>query len=37
MFDRLEDLLRHYEELMMDLNDPSLALNQERYRKLMKE
>ena len=37
MFDRLEDLLRTYEELMEELNDPALAQDQTRYRRLMKE
>ncbi len=37
MFDRLEDLVRRYEELMLELNDPSIANDQERFRRLMKE
>lgn len=37
MFDRLEDLLKRYEELMLELNDPSIANDQTRFRKLMKE
>ena len=37
MFDRLEDLLKHYEELMLELNEPSVADDQKRFRKLMKE
>ena len=37
MFDRLEDLVRRYEELMLELNDPSIANDQNRFRKLMKE
>lgn len=37
MFDRLEDLLQRFEELMLELNDPSIANDQERFRKLMKE
>ncbi len=37
MFDRLDDLLRRYEELMLELNDPSIANDQVRFRKLMKE
>ena len=37
MFDRLEDLLRHYEELMQEMNDPSLASDQTRYKRIMKE
>ncbi len=37
MFDKLDDLLRRYEELMLELNDPSIANDQIRFRKLMKE
>ena len=37
MFDRLEDILIHYEELMLELNNPSVAEDQNRFRKLMKE
>jgi peptide chain release factor 1 len=37
MFDRLEDILMHYEELMNSLNDPFVANDQKRFRKLMKE
>jgi len=37
MFDKLEDLLISYEEIMSELNEPAVAGNQERYRKLMKE
>ncbi|MBD5466432.1 MAG: peptide chain release factor 1 [Lachnospiraceae bacterium] len=37
MFDRLEDLLIRFEELMGELNEPDVANNQERFRKLMKE
>ena len=37
MFDRLDDILIHYEELMQELNSPSLAEDQNRLRKLMKE
>ncbi len=37
MFDRLDDLVRRYEELMLELNDPSIANDQVRFRKLMKE
>lgn len=37
MFDKLEDLLIRYEELMGELNEPDVANNQERFRKLMKE
>ena len=37
MFDKLEDLLIRYEELMSELSEPDVANNQERFRKLMKE
>ncbi|MFT4104999.1 MAG: peptide chain release factor 1 [Lacrimispora sp.] len=37
MFDRLDDILIHYEELMQELNNPSVAEDQNRFRKLMKE
>ncbi len=37
MFDRLEDLLIRYEELMSELREPDVANNPERFRKLMKE
>ena len=37
MFDRLEDLLIIYEEIMGELAEPGVADNQSRYRMLMKE
>ena len=37
MFDKLEDLLQRYEEVMLELNDPTVANNQDRFRNLMKE
>ena len=37
MFDRLENLLIHYEEIMQELNEPNVAEDQNRFRKLMKE
>ncbi|MFQ9510758.1 MAG: peptide chain release factor 1 [Lachnospiraceae bacterium] len=37
MFDKLEDILIHYEELMQELNNPYVAEDQNRFRKLMKE
>lgn len=37
MFDRLDDMLRHYEELTLELNNPSVAEDQRKFRKLMKE
>ncbi len=37
MFDKLDDLLRRYEEIMNELSEPSVTANQERFRALMKE
>lgn len=37
MFDKLDDLLRRYEEMMNELHEPDVVNNQERFRKLMKE
>ncbi len=37
MFDRLDDILIHYEEVMQELNEPNVTENQNRFRKLMKE
>ena len=37
MFDKLEGLLIRFEEIMSELNEPNVANNQERFRKLMKE
>ena len=37
MFDKLEDLLRKYEEIMNELSAPETANNQDRFRALMKE
>lgn len=37
VFDKLEDLLIRFEEIMGELNEPTVANNQERFRKLMKE
>ncbi len=37
MFDKLEDLLIHFEEIMSELAEPNVADNQERFRMLMKE
>lgn len=37
MFDRLDDLLIRYEEIMGELREPDVANNQERFRRLMKE
>ena len=37
MFDKLEDILIRFEEIMGELNEPTVTNNQERFRKLMKE
>ena len=37
MFDKLEDILIRYEEIMGELNEPTVTNNQDRFRKLMKE
>ena len=37
MFDKLDDLVSRFEEIMNELNEPDVANNQERFRKLMKE
>lgn len=37
MFDKLEDLVARYEEIMNELNEPTVADNQTRFRALMKE
>ncbi len=37
MFDKLEDLLIRYQEIMDELNEPSVINDQARFRKLMKE
>ncbi len=37
MFDHLDDILTHYEELMQELNSPSVTEDQNRFRRLMKE
>ena len=37
MFDKLEDLLIHFGEIMSELAEPNVANNQERFRMLMKE
>lgn len=37
MFDRLEDLLIRFEEIMGELNEPNVTDNQKRFRALMKE
>ena len=37
MFDRLEDLVRRYEEITKELTEPSVVNDQKRFRNLMKE
>ena len=37
MFDKLEDLLIRFEEIMGELHEPTVTANQERFRRLMKE
>ena len=37
VFDKLEDLVRRFEEVLNELGEPDVANNQERFRKLMKE
>ncbi|MDF2586518.1 MAG: peptide chain release factor 1 [Anaerocolumna sp.] len=37
MFDKLEDLLIRYQELLDELNDPGVINDQNKFRKLMKE
>ncbi len=37
MFDKLEDLLIRFEEIMGELNEPNVTENQKRFRALMKE
>ena len=37
MFDKLEDILRRYEDITMELNDPSVISDQNKFRSLMKE
>lgn len=37
MFDKLEDLVRRFEEIQNELSEPSVVNDQSRFRKLMKE
>ncbi len=37
MFDKLDDLILRYEDIMNELNEPGVANDQERFRRLMKE
>ncbi|MBO4289995.1 MAG: peptide chain release factor 1 [Lachnospiraceae bacterium] len=37
MFDRLEDIIKHFEEIQQELGQPDVAADPNRFRKLMKE
>ena len=37
MFDKLEDLLIRFEEILSELNEPTVTNDQSRFQKLMKE
>lgn len=37
MFDKLEDIVLRYEDIIADLNDPDIMSNQDKFRSLMKE
>ena len=37
MFDKLDDLLIRFEEVLNELGEPGVTDNQERFQKLMKE
>ena len=37
MFDKLDDLLKRYEELELELSDPMVTSDAAKFRKLMKE
>ena len=37
MFDKLEDLLIRFEEVLSELSEPGVSDDQNRFRKLMKE
>ena len=37
MFDKLDDLLIRFEEILSELQEPDVANDQNRFRKLMKE
>ena len=37
MFDKLEDILKRYDEVMEQINDPNVVNDQDNFRKLMKE
>ena len=37
MFDKLEDLVVRFNEILEELNDPTVVNDQDKFRKLMKE
>ena len=37
MFDKLDDILKRYDEIMEQINDPNVVNDQDNFRKLMKE
>ena len=37
MFDKLDDILVRFEEVLKELNDPAVVNDQQKFRKLMKE
>ncbi|MBP3297220.1 MAG: PCRF domain-containing protein, partial [Lachnospiraceae bacterium] len=37
MFDKLEDLLRRFEEILNELSEPGVANDAKRFQRLMKE
>mgnify|MGYP006058751997 CR=1 FL=1 len=37
MFENLEEVVMHYEEVINELSEPDVLNNQTKYRKLMKE
>ncbi|MCR5792139.1 MAG: peptide chain release factor 1 [Lachnospiraceae bacterium] len=37
MFDKVEDIVRHFEEVLNELQEPDTINNQDKFRKLMKE
>ena len=37
MFDKLDDILIRYQQVMEELNDPDVVTDQSRFRKLMQE
>ena len=37
MFDKLDDIIVHYEELMLELSSPEVTSDPKKFQKLMKE